>query len=140
MYAIPPPSTACNSSLTTPSNTKNKILGSYLPASQVLRNKRDLDRSLGTRPDLPRLRLERVAGLDGRRESHAEESEAARVAPANRLDQRTRGEAERREPVQDDTSEAGGFADCGVCRERISIPLQTDKLKTNRSAAGYNPR
>jgi hypothetical protein len=45
--------------------------------------------------------------------------------------------------VQDDAAEAGGFTDGGVCREHISIALQTEdskKLKTNRYAAGYNPR
>ena len=93
-----------------------------LPRRDVLRHERDLRLALVPRrargPDLPDVRLERVARLDGRGEAHPEEAERGRVPAPDGGDDRARGEAEGGEPVQDHAPEACRLADRWVCRTR----------------------
>lgn len=65
-------------------------------------------------PNLPDRRLQRVAGLDGRGEAHAEERERGRVSTSNCRDDRTRTEAERGESVQNHSAEARCLTNCRV--------------------------
>ena len=82
---------------------KTHLMNTHLARRHVPRHKRQLRFALMPRrrhgPDLPHECLERVAGLDGRGEAHAEEAQRRGVAAADCADKRAGGEAERREPV-----------------------------------------
>ena len=82
---------------------------------EVLRNKGDFRRAIGAWPYFPDRGFQRVTGLDGGCEANPEELQGPRIPAAHSCNDSTCCEAERRQSMQDHSTESGRFPYLRVC-------------------------